>query len=104
MVQKIGQGSFGKVYSAYDMSDETKNLSIAVKTEPLQQAFSHLLKEIQSVKALEGPAFGNLLSQGISVENNIIYMVTPLLGPSLEDVFQLCEQRFSLKTTLMVFL
>lgn len=46
LVQKIGQGSFGKVYSAYDMEDEQKVLQIAVKTEPLSQTFSHLLKEI----------------------------------------------------------
>ena len=44
LVQKIGQGSFGKVYSAFDM-DRDNNM-VAVKTEPLNQSFSHLIKEI----------------------------------------------------------
>ena len=33
LVQKIGQGSFGKVYSALVLNDETK--MVAIKTEPL---------------------------------------------------------------------
>ena len=35
LVQKIGQGSFGKVYSAYDLEDANRELKIAVKTESL---------------------------------------------------------------------
>ena len=76
---------------------------VAVKTESLSQTFSQLLKEVQNFKALEGLGFPPLINQGISVENQFIYMVTQLLGPSLEDLFNLCGQKFSLKTTLMVF-
>ena len=38
LVQKIGQGSFGKVYMAHNLADDHK--SVAVKTEQLNQTFS----------------------------------------------------------------
>ena len=62
-----------------------------------------MLKEIQNFKNLASKGFPPLVKSGISVENEFIYLVTDLLGPSLEDLFNLCDKKFSLKTTLMLF-
>ena len=99
--QKIGQGSFGKVYLARDVNNYNK--PVAIKTEPLNQQFSQLLREIQSYRALQGIGFPRLIKQGISVENEFCYLATDLLGLSLEDLFNLCDCKFSFKTTLMLF-
>ena len=53
---------------------------------------------------MDGEGFPTLIKQGISIENECIYLVTDLLGPSLEDLFNLCDNKFSLKTTLMIFM
>ena len=58
---------------------------------------------MQNFKALESTGFPQMHKQGISVDNEFIYMVTDLLGPSLEDLYNLCGRKFSLKTTLMLF-
>ena len=60
LVQKIGQGSFGKVYTAHDL--DNNNHMVAIKTESLSQTFSQLLKEVQNFKALEGIGFPPLIN------------------------------------------
>ena len=64
--QKIGQGSFGKVYLARDVNNYNK--PVAIKTEPLNQQFSQLLREIQSYRALQGIGFPRLIKQGITTQ------------------------------------
>ena len=98
----VGQGSFGQVFAAHDI--ENGNHLYAVKMESLDISVSHMLKEIQAIKYLEGGiGFPRLITQGISVENKCIYIVIPILGPSLQDLFDFCGNKFSLKTTLMIF-
>ena len=89
------------MYLAQDGNQNGK--PIAIKTETLHQSFSQLLKEIQNYRALQSLGFPKLIKQGISVDNEFIYLATDLLGPSLEDLFNLCDSKFSLKTTLMLF-
>ena len=63
------------MYLAYDLKN--KRNEVAVKTESLKMPYSHLLKEIQIAKVLEGVVgFPRLLNQGIALENQFVYMVS----------------------------
>lgn len=46
------------------------------------------------------PGFAKVYWQGTQNKFNLIVM--DMLGPSLQDLFQLCGKNFSLKTTLML--
>ena len=60
-----------------------------------------LLAEAKILKNIEGgPGFTKMHWQGNEFKSNL--MVIDLLGPSVEDLFVMCNKKFNLKTTLML--
>lgn len=79
----------------------TSNDEVAVKMEPVRSQHPQLLYEAKVLRHLRGGVgIPEILWVGTESDSNI--MVLDLLGPSLEDLFNYCSRRFSLKTVLMV--
>ena len=96
--RKIGQGSFGDVYlgTRVDSGEE-----VAVKLEPKTTEHKQLMNEWRIYRTLSsGKGILNVRWYGTDGDYNVLVM--DLLGPSLEDLFNLCGRKFSLKTTLML--
>ena len=102
LVKKIGSGSFGDIYRGINI---TTKKEVAIKLESSTVGNPQLLDENKVYEVLQGGLgvprihwFGrDLLAQH---EYNILVM--DLLGPSLEDLFQFCSRRFTMKTILML--
>lgn len=94
----IGQGAFGQIYLGENT--QTKEL-VAIKKEMTNTKNPQLIYEAKVYKCLEG-------GMGIPKVHlqkdvmNMNVMVMDLLGPSLEDMFNYCYRRFSVKTVLML--
>jgi casein kinase 1 len=96
--RKVGSGSFGDVYigSNVQTGDE-----VAIKLESIKSKHPQLLYESKLYKILAG-GVGIPTIQWYGVEGDYNVMVIDLLGPSLEDLFNFCNRKFSLKTVLML--
>ncbi|KAH0829819.1 Casein kinase I isoform delta [Fonsecaea pedrosoi] len=96
--RRIGLGSFGKVYMGCDVP---KGNVVAIKLEHCSIDPSFLTQEIEIYRQLRAKrGIPRLLWHGSHGEFQAI--VFDLLGPNLEDLFQYCDKKFSLKTTLML--
>ncbi|KAK2749623.1 casein kinase I [Myotisia sp. PD_48] len=96
--KKIGEGSFGVIFEG---SNLLNNQVVAIKFEPRKSDAPQLRDEYRTYKILVGcPGIPNVYYFGQEGLHNIL--VIDLLGPSLEDLFDHCNRKFTVKTVVMV--
>ncbi|CAO2837015.1 unnamed protein product [Amaranthus hypochondriacus] len=96
--RKIGSGSFGELHLGTNI---TNGEEVAVKLESVKTRHPQLHYESKLYMLLQGgTGVPHLKWFGVEGEYNV--MVIDLLGPSLEDLFNYCNRKFSLKTVLML--
>ncbi|XP_020677800.1 casein kinase 1 [Dendrobium catenatum] len=96
--RKIGSGSFGELYLGVNIQSGEE---VAIKLESVKTKHPQLHYESKLYMVLQGgTGIPHLKWFGVEGEYNV--MVIDLLGPSLEDLFNYCNRRLSLKTVLML--
>ena len=98
IIKKIGEGSFGNVYKAIVLAT---NELIAVKVEKIEKTNSRLKMEYNIYKQIEGEGIPSIQYYNDSYHHYKILIMT-FLGPSLEDLFQFCSCKFTVKTIAMI--
>jgi len=96
--RKMGSGSFGDIFKATNLRS---GFIVALKLERRDVTNPQLLFEYYLYKNL---SLGVGIPQVYHYRTTNLYnvMVMELLGSSLEEMFNLCQRRFSLKTVLML--
>ncbi|XP_021768823.1 casein kinase 1-like protein 10 [Chenopodium quinoa] len=98
MGRKIGSGSFGELYLGVNIQTGEE---VAVKMESVKTKHPQLHYESKLYMLLQGgTGVPHLKWFGVEGEHNV--MVIDLLGPSLEDLFNYCNRKLSLKSVLML--
>lgn len=96
--RKIGSGSFGDIYLGTDVTTPDE---VAIKLECIKTKHPQLHIESKIYKIMQG-GVGIPTVKWCGSEGDYNVMVMELLGPSMEDLFNFCSRRFSLKTVLLL--
>lgn len=96
--KKIGEGSFGVIFDGTNMLNQQL---VAIKFEPRKSEAPQLRDEYRAYKTLRG-CLGIPNVYYFGQEGLHLILVIDLLGPSLEDLFDWCGRKFTLKTVVMV--
>lgn len=98
LIRKIGSGSFGDIYLGINI---TNGEEVAAKLESISARHPQLLYESKLYRILQGGG-GIPHIRWFGQERDYNVLVMDLLGPSLEDLFNFCSRRFTMKTVLMI--
>ena len=94
----LGSGNFGTIHLGRNTEN---NEHVAVKTEESSSRTPQLAHEYRFYSMLgKHEGVPQVYFYGQTGSRNALVM--ELLGPSLEDLFELCGRKFSLKTVLMI--
>lgn len=96
--RKIGSGSFGDIYLGTNIISGEE---VAIKLENVKAKHPQLEYEAKVYKALSG-GVGIPFVRWYGTECDYNAMVIDLLGPSLEDLFNYCNRKFTYKTVLLL--
>lgn len=95
---KLGSGSFGTIYSGQDSKTRRR---VAIKFELLKTPCAQLREEAMLYSYLSGSV--NIAPvYSFTSEQDSFAMVMELLGHSVEQLFEMCNHKLSLKTVLML--
>jgi serine/threonine protein kinase len=97
LIKKLGKGAFGIVYKALEI--KTNNI-VAIKIETKDKVSRLEHEKIIYDLLQKETGFPRIYSIKKTKKNNIFIM--DYLGPSLEDLFDFCNNKFSIKTVLMI--
>jgi len=96
--RKIGSGSFGDIYLGTNINTGEE---VAIKLESVKSRHPQLAYEYKVYRILAG-GVGIPNVRWFGREGDFNVMVMDILGPSLEDLFNFCSRKFTLKTVLML--
>ncbi|KAF7492148.1 Casein kinase I isoform gamma-3 [Sarcoptes scabiei] len=98
--KEIGRGNFGVLRLGKNLYN---NEHVAIKLEPMKSKAPQLHLEFRFYKILGNvEGIPKLFYFGSCGKYNALVM--ELLGPSLEDMFDLCDRKFSVKTVIQIAL
>ena len=98
---KIGEGSFGVIFQGENILNKNHIDPVAIKFEPRNSDAPQLRDEFRAYRILhDAPGIPRAYYYGQEGMHNVL--IIDLLGPSLEDLFEWCGRRFSIKTTCLL--